>query len=137
MVDKKSSVTVDGVEYPMAFNANVIEIIQEKYGDIPSWSDVIEPPPIIDETTGEKKQVEPKMNDLIWTFREIINEGIDINNDEKKENRDFLTHKQVGRIIGKKGFQEVANVIKNIVLQSSPDASDASGEEKNAMTTQK
>ena len=39
MLDRKKVIEVNGVSYPIVFNLNVMEIIQEKYGSIDAWSD--------------------------------------------------------------------------------------------------
>lgn len=98
-----------------------MENIQDKYGSIDKWSNAIQP---------EEGQ-EPNIKDIIWTFQEFVNEGIDIENDEKEEKRPFLTHKQVGRIISNIGLEEIGNLIRKLTIQSNN-----TGEEKNLTAKQ-
>lgn len=119
MIDKLEHITVNEKEYPIAFTLNVVENIQDKYGSIDKWSDNIQP------TDGR----ESKIKDIIWTLQEFINEGIDIENDEKEEKRPFLTHKQVGRIISNIGLEEIGNLIRKMTIQSNN-----TGEEEKNLT---
>lgn len=121
MIDKLEHITVNEKEYPIAFTLNVMENIQDKYGSIDKWSNAIQP---------EEGQ-EPNIKDIIWTFQEFVNEGIDIENDEKEEKRPFLTHKQVGRIISNIGLEEIGNLIRKLTIQSNN-----TGEEKNLTAKQ-
>lgn len=105
MIDKLKYFTVNGVTYPQAFTLNVIELIQEKYNTLDNFFKVMQP-----------KSGEPKIKDLIWILQEIINEGIDIENENKNENRVFLTHKQVGRLITDK--DQAKMMITNIISDS-------------------
>lgn len=108
-------------EYPIAFTLNVMELIQEKYGNMKKWGEVLQP-------TGE----EPKIKDIKWTFKEFINEGIDIENEERNENRSFVTEKQVGRIISSIGMSEITSVMQNLTVDSMK-----TDDLKNLQTTQK
>lgn len=121
MLDKLKHITVNDKEYPIAFTLNVMENVQEKYGSMDKWSKELQP------ENGE----EPKLKDVIWTFQEFLNEGIDIENEEKGEKRPFLTHKQVGRIISSVGMKEIGTLIRALTVESTN-----IGEEKNEMTTQ-
>lgn len=118
MIDKLVKITVNNKEYPMAFNLNVMETIQNEFGSLTSWGKLIEP------DNGE----EPRLKNVIWTFREFINEGIDMQNDDLQEKRAPLTHKQVGRLITEVGFDKVGDLIRNMAVQKS---AESSGEEKN------
>lgn len=132
MIDKLHHITVNDKEYPMAFTLNVMESIQETYGSIDNWSKALEPEPYINLETKEEIKPEPKMKDIIWTFKEFINEGIDIENEEKGESRPFLTHKQVGRLVTYIGFTKSGALIKSLTTKST----DTGEEPKNEMTTQ-
>ena len=71
MIDKKMSITIKGVEFPMAFNLNVLEAIQEKYGSLDVWQNKIQP-----------KKGEAQIKDIKWTLVTFINEGIEIENEQ-------------------------------------------------------
>ena len=40
MQDVKSNFEVDGVTYPLVFNLNVMELIQQEYGSLDAWGDL-------------------------------------------------------------------------------------------------
>jgi len=105
MIDKIKSFTANGVRYPQAFTLNVIESIQEKYGKLDNFFKAMQP-----------DDGEPMIKDVVWILQQIINEGIDIENELKGETRALLTHKQVARLITDQG--EAKNMIKNIISES-------------------
>ena len=67
--------------YPLAFNLNVMEVIQEHYGSLDEWGKV---------TQGDG---EPKVKDLKYGVREMINEGIDMENETNGTAEPLLTDK--------------------------------------------
>jgi hypothetical protein len=119
MLDIIKYIKVDGKEYPVAFTFNVMESVQEKYGSMKEWGEVLQP------SSGE-----PRIKDLKWTMKEFINEGIDIENEEKGEKREFVTEKQVGRLISCIGLTEITSAIQNVTVESMVT------NEKNEKTTQ-
>jgi len=126
MLNDIKHITIDNKEYPLAFTLNVMESVQEKYGSIEKWADKLEPKAYKNKETGEMITPEPNIKDLIWTFKEFINEGIDIENEEKGENREMLTHKQVGRLLTKAGVNNVTGMLMNLAVEATN-----TGEEKN------
>ncbi|MFA7256792.1 MAG: hypothetical protein WC047_04390 [Kiritimatiellales bacterium] len=129
MIDKLSHIKAGDKEYPIAFTMNVIEIIQEKFGTLDQWSKAMEP----------DDDSEAQIKDVIWTFQEFINEGIDMENEERTEKVPFVTHKQVGRIISSLGFAESIKTITSLTSGKGKTpgntTGDLSGEEKNLTTT--
>lgn len=110
MQDKISHFTVDEKTYPLAFTLNVLEAIQKEYGSYEKWGKLT-----------DSKEKETNLEALIFGIREMINEGIDIENENNENNenkQDFLTHKQVGRIITKLGLKEVAQTMNEVVVDS-------------------
>ena len=93
-------------KYPLAFNLNVMEEIQEHYGSLDEWGNV---------TQGDG---EPKAKDLKYGVLAMLNEGIDMENERTGSNMPMLTAKQVGRIITEAGIKEVAKAIKDITIAS-------------------
>ena len=61
---------------------------------------------------------EPKVKDIKWTFTQFINEGIDIENENKGEKRPFVTEKQVGRLISAVGMNEMTKTMKSVTSAS-------------------
>ncbi len=139
MLDTVKHITLGGKEYPLAFTLNVMESIQEKYGSMEEWGKVLQPKPYmkieVDEETKEERNVvvkpEPKIKDILWTFKEFINEGIDIENEEKDEKRQFVTEKQVGRLISNIGINNISKIMQDITVDSMK-----TGNSKNEQTTQ-
>ena len=95
-------------DYPIVFNINVMEEIQEAYGTISAWGAIVE----------NAEGGEPKVKDLKIGLMMMINEGIDIENEMNGGNNPFVNTKQVGRIISEKGFDEITRVIKNLTVAS-------------------
>ena len=103
--ETNTTVTYKGEEYALVFNLNVMEIIQEEYNSVGEWASAME-------------SAEPRAKDIKFGFTAMLNEGIDIYNETHEEKRDFLTEKQVGRIISELGLMETAEQIKNTVIES-------------------
>ena len=94
--------------YPIVFNINVMEEIQEAYGSISAWGAIVE------NTNGG----EPKVKDLKIGLTMMINEAIDIENEATNGNTPFVNSKQVGRLISEVGFGEITRVIQNLTVAS-------------------
>lgn len=107
MKDFESKFTVNDTEYPLVFNLNVMEAIQDEYGTIDKWGSL---------TDGS--QGEPNAKAVIFGFTAMINEGIDIENEKNNAERKSLTRRQVGRIITEYGLLEVTKIMNNTVIES-------------------
>ena len=101
--------------YKLVFNLNVMEAIQEKYGTRDAWS------MLSDGSAGE-----PDAKAVKFAFTEMLNEGIDIENDENGTDIKPLTLKQVGRIITEVGLAGATAALNQTVIESTK------SEEKNA-----
>lgn len=107
MKDFGGEIQYKGEKYGLTFNLNVMEIIQEKYGTVEKWGDLT-----------EGKDGEPDAKAIIFGFREMLNEAIDIENEEKGTERKPLTLKQVGRIITEMGLQNAKDKLTQTVVDS-------------------
>lgn len=108
MQNKINYLEVDEKKYPLIFNLNVMEKIQEKFGSITEWGNL---------TDGKSQEVNIKA--LKFGVMEMINEGIDIENEKiTSEKRNFVTEKEVGRIITNLGLQKMSNEVQNTVIDS-------------------
>lgn len=107
MKDIEGKITVNGKEYPLVFNLNVMEAIQEEYGTLEKWGE------LTDGTNGE-----PNAKAVIFGFREMMNEGLDIQNEENGTDTKPLTLKQVGRIITEYGLLNATKLMNNTVVES-------------------
>ena len=110
MKDYKFTFNVDGNDYSLVFNLNVMEAIQNKYGSVQKWGRLT-----------DNKKGEPNAKALIFGFTEMVNEAIEIENDELGTNKPLLSLKQVGRIITKAGIQESAKQLNKAITESVKD----------------
>ena len=106
-----------GKKYKLVFNLNTMEVIQEKYGTLENWGKL---------TDGSENDGEPNAKAVIFGFREMINEGIDIMNEETGNDVKPLTLKQTGRLITEIGIAEATKKLNKTVIDSTQSA------EKNA-----
>ena len=113
--DVSKTIEYKGIEYPILFNLNVMEEIQEEYGTLEEWGKL---------TDGENG--EPNIKAVVYGFKAMINEGIDISNEENGTDIKPLTSKQVGRMITEIGLEEMTNQLNSTVVESTK------GDEKNA-----
>ena len=109
MIDKLEYLNDGETKYPMAFTLNVMEAAEEKYGGVESWAKLMD-------------QKEPSYKALKFMVLEIINEGIDIENQRVKDDkkREFLTSKQVGRLITRVGMDEIGVKVFKLIQESLP-----------------
>lgn len=108
MKEAYGKIQYKGKEYKLVFNLNVMENIQEEYGTLDKWG----------ELTDGSENGEPDAKAVIFGFKEMINEGIDIDNEENGTDIKPLTHKQVGRIISEVGMVEATQAMNETVVES-------------------
>ena len=108
MKDKVVYIEVGDKKYPLCFNLNVLEEIQDEYGSLSKWGEIVE----------NKEGEEPRIKDLKMGLLLMINEAIDMENESKNEKSPFLNSKQVGRIITTVGFTKIVEIIKGITVDS-------------------
>lgn len=141
MQDVISSILVDGVVYPFVFNLNVMELIQQEYGSLDAWGDLtdgetyakrdfLEKNPDKDEfdwadlSDEEKKAYkgEPDAKAVIFGFTEMINEGIDMENENRIAKGEApmreVTKRQVGRLLTKYGLANATKQMNKTVIES-------------------
>ena len=120
MIDKIEYLTDGDKKYPIAFTLNVMERAEEEYGGVGKWVKLM-------------RGSEPSYKALKFMILEMINEGIDIENDKLKENQkmDFMTSKQVGRLISRIGFEESGKQIFKLINTALPKDTNP----KNVVTT--
>ena len=104
--DVFSDIEYKGTTYKLAFNINVLENLQEKYGSFNNWTELIKP-------TDPKKETDIKA--LKFVFKEMLNEGIEITNEDNGTDIPLFNDKQAGRIITAIGIENAnIQVIKTI-----------------------
>lgn len=117
MKEMRNEIEYKGQKYNIVFNINVIKALQDEYGSFDKWTDLVKP---------KKKDKETDIKALIFAFKEAINEGIDIDNEEKGTDIKFLNERQVGRIITEVGIANANQKLQDVVVESTK------GDEKNA-----
>lgn len=113
MKDINGKIQYRDKEYSLVFNLNVMEAIQAEYESIDNWAKL---------TDGTAKDGEPDAKAVIFGFREMLNEGIDIANDENGTDEPYLTLKQVGRIVTEVGLMNATKTMNDTVIESSKSA---------------
>ena len=111
MKDINGKIQYRDKEYKIVFNLNVMEAIQAEYGTMEKWGD------LTDGAEGE-----PDAKAVIFGIREMLNEGIDIDNDENGTDIPFFTHKQVGRLVTEVGLRNVTETMNQTVIESTQSA---------------
>lgn len=96
-------------EYKLVFNLNVMESIQNEYGSLDAWGNL---------TDGSEHNGEPDAKAVIFGFREMLNEGIDIDNEDNGTDIKPLTLKQVGRMITSIGLEQATSKLNDTVINS-------------------
>lgn len=142
MKDFEGKIQYKDRELRLIFNLNVMESIQSEYGSLEEWGNLTDgkayakreyekqgrKKPWDDLTEAEQAQYsgEPDAKAVIFGFTEMLNEGIDIENEENGSDLKPLTLKQVGRIISEIGLANATAKLNDTVVHSTE------GESKNA-----
>ena len=124
MKDIEKVLKLNEVEYPIVFNLNVMQAIQEEYGSLDAWGNVTEAvqrdenDEIITDTYGKPLTKEPDVKAVIFGFTEMINEGIDIRNEREGKSDPFLSQRKVGRILTAYGLDKATQLQNETVIES-------------------
>lgn len=110
MKEKIIYLEAENEKYPLAFNVNVMEEIQNEYGSISRWGNIVE--------NKDSAESEPKIKDLKVGMLFMVNEGIEIENEKSETKRKLLNSKQLGRLLSKIGLKEVIEKIKEVSINS-------------------
>lgn len=106
MVDKINYLETETEKFPLVFTLNVMESIQEKYGTIEAWSNLIQ------------RDGEPDIKALKFFITEAINEGLEIEAEKTGEKPKAITAKKAGRILTEIGLSGAANKIMATISDS-------------------
>lgn len=107
MKDYNGELEYKSKKYKLVFNLNVMEAVQEEYGSLEEWGNL---------TDGKKG--EPNAKAVIFGFTQMINEGIDIDNEENGTDDKPLTLRQVGRIITEVGMKNAVQNLNKTIIES-------------------
>lgn len=107
MKENETKVIYKDKVYNMVFNLNVVNTIQKKYGSISEWTNLTD------------SKTEPNIEAVLFGVREMLNEGIEINNEDKGLNEPLLSEKTVGRIVTEMGIEAMSEKMQETVIGSS------------------
>ena len=108
MIDKITYLETNSEKFPLGFTLNVMESIQDEYGTLSEWSELI------------RNKKEPNIKALKFFITEAINESIEIENEKSGEKRVSISSSKAGRIITEIGLKKVANTITKMITESMP-----------------
>lgn len=108
MKDISKTLEYKGKEYKIVFDLNVMQAIQEEYGSLDEWANL----------TEGKENGEPNAKAVIFGFTQMLNEGIDIDNESREIPEKPLTLKQVGRMLTAIGMDSAAQTMQEAVIDS-------------------
>ncbi len=106
MLNKINYLETETERYPLVFTLNVMESIQEKYGTIEAWSNLIQ------------RDDEPDIKALKFFITEAINEGLEIEAERNGEKPKVITAKKAGRILTEIGLSGAASKIMATISDS-------------------
>lgn len=113
MKEVSKEITYKGETYKIVFNLNVMQEIQAEYKTLGAWGAIAE---------GNSNDGEPDIKALIFGLAAMINEGIDIDNEEratlKLDKKPFLSHKAVGRMLTEIGLNSITDTMNGLVIES-------------------
>ena len=89
-----------GKTYPLTLSLNVIDEIQNRYGEFDINTE--------------------KVSEIKWLLTTLINEAVDIHNDESEDKWEYLSERYVGRYMDKDSIQNVSRVIADLSKSSLP-----------------
>lgn len=106
MLEKMIYIETETEKYPLIFTLNVMEAVQEKYGSIEKWSELIQ------------NKNEPDIKALKFFITEAINEGLEIESEKTGEKRKLITLKKAGRILTEIGLKEATKAVATTITES-------------------
>lgn len=122
-------------DYTLVFNLNVMERIQEEYGSLDRWTALTDGSYDMekryeakngsldgfDVLTDEQKAeyiAEPNIAAVRFGVCEMLNEGIEIENENNGEDQPPLSLKTVGRMLTELGLANVTSKMQGVVIDS-------------------
>ena len=98
-----------GTTYKLVFNINVMENLQEEYGSFDNWVELVKP---------KDKNKETDIKALKFVFKEMLNEGIEITNEDNGIDIPLFNDKQAGRIITAIGIENANIQVMKTITES-------------------
>ena len=124
MKDISDKLNYKGKEYPLVFNLNVLEEIQEEYGTITKWI----------EAAYGKETGEPSAKALSFGIRAMVNEAIDMAEEEHEPAGELekISLKQANRmlteLIKTEGLEKTIGTIDRLMSESMQSGKDSKNE---------
>jgi hypothetical protein len=129
MKDIERKITYKDTEYTVVFNLNVMEALQDKFGSMDAWVDLVDGTANARKAYKEahgslkgfddsSKDGEPDIKALIFGYYVMLNEGIEIDNEENGKELKPVTEKQVGRILTAVGFENAQKKLGELMADS-------------------
>lgn len=115
MKSNVQTIQYKGKEYQLIFNLNVMEEIQDEYGTLDRWGDLMHGR---DPDDPESEKSEPNAKAVKFGLGAMLNEGIDIRNEDEGTNDPHFSLKQVGRILTEVGLSNVTSLLSQTVVDS-------------------
>lgn len=125
MKDISGDIEYKGKSYKLVFNLNVMEAIQEEFGSLDAWGELT-----------DAKSGEPNIKAVKFGFMTMLNEGIDIENENKEVPDKPFTIKQVGRMLTEIGVSKATQQLNDTVVESTKSADDRKNESSKTKSTQ-
>lgn len=107
MKDNAGKVIYKEKEYKVVFNLNVMEAIQEEFGTLDKWTEL---------TSGANQEVNIKA--LKFGYTKMLNEGLEIEAEEKGEEYKPVTPAFVGRMLTDIGLENMTKTLQDTVIES-------------------
>lgn len=133
MKDIENKITYKNTEYTVVFNINVMEAIQDKFGSLDAWVDLMDGTANAKEKykavhgtidgfddlpdDSPEKSGEPDLKAIKYGYFVMINEGVEIANEEGKDIQP-VTLSQVGRILTEIGFENAQKSLGELMNDS-------------------
>lgn len=133
MKDIENKITYKDTEYTVVFNINVMEAIQDKFGSLDAWVDLMDGTANAKEKykavhgtlegfdelaeDSPERQGEPDLKAIKYGYYVMINEGVEIDNENGKETKP-VTLSQVGRILTQIGFENAQKSLGELMNDS-------------------
>ena len=105
MIDKIKYLDDGKNKYPIAFTLNVMEALEDEYGGLKKWVELID-------------SDEPSYKAIKFMVQATVEEGQDILN----QTNDKLSSKEIGRLISRIDIDKVGEEIFKLIKEALPEA---------------
>ena len=115
MKEMMETIKYRDTEYALVMDINVLQDLQEKYGSFEAWAEKV-----------LLNNGETDLGALTFGVMAMINEGIDIENEEKgMELRKPINQRQAGRMLTAVGLEQATEKVLGLMTESNKSAEPA------------